>query len=581
MAKMANLVKRLCIKQKNSLRSVFSMSIIIEDDPYQDIYDDVSAELEYKSFTQVELFRHCLKTCDRIFKVSEFQYGKKSTDIPPDFLEDIAFLYTIKRDCCSSEGMPTDKYDYPTSGKNFMKSASDFSIGDLEDTLIKNQNDANVEYFFLKSPMKDEVHKIYSKYLPLFFGMKYSNPTEITSGGIVLVDNNFEKNYELLRLIKILYDCKAECNLDLGYLLRMSFSKQMKQISSSYSKAVEFIKERLLVRSSDSGFRVHLQTVMELEKYNNSVRSFINSFSEGIVEHVLKYIPHPSCEAIRFVCENIYLKVIKNLEKIPPTIPKKIESANAIQCYAYEHFLMTDIYRANYLEFYSQIFKVEASEDFYNKLGQFLNSNEISQTKTVEQLVDNHKDKILEILYPKISNGTERKKFSVRMERHKEDYGILVRVYNLVMNRRESVCLNNFEMCVMIYLYEILSDKAIDIPLSSGYMADKKSRDLKITALVKQIKAKLNEEEISNPLSEEEFFLACLWLGEQMYTLMNCRTIKIQILREKMKSKLLEYWLASVPLLTESGYRVNLEDLIEKILPKQELQRIVDDATKL
>ena len=66
-----------------------------------------------------------------------------------------------------------------------------------------------------------------------------------------------------------------------------------------------------------------------------------------------------------------------------------------------------------------------------------------------------------------------------------------------------------------------------------------------------------------------------------MYTLINCRTIEIQILREKMKSKLLEYWLESVPLLTESGYRVNLEDLIEKILPKQELQRIVDDATKL
>lgn len=556
------------------------MSIMIEDDPYQDIYDDVSAALEHKSFTQVELFRHCLKTCDRIFNVSEFRYGKKPTDIPSDFLEDIAFLYTIKRDQCSSEGMPTGKYDYPTSGKNFMESASDFSIGDLEDTLIKNQNDANVEYFFFKSPMKDKVHKIYSKYLPLFFGMKYSNPTEITSGGNVLA-NNFEKNYELLRLVKILYDCKEECGVSLSYLLRMSSTKQMRQISSSYSKAVEFIKERLLVRSSDSGFRIHFQTVMELEEYNNSVRSFINSFSEGIVEHVLKHIEQPSCKMIRFVCENIYLKVIENLEKIPPSIPKKIERADAIQCYAYEHFLMTDIYRANYLEFYSQIFKVEASEDFYSKLRQFLNSNEISQTKTVEQLVDNHKDKLLEILYPKISNGTECKKFSTRIERHKEDYGILVRVYNLVMNRKESVCLNNFEMVVIIYLYEILSDKAIDIPLSSGYMADKKSRDLKIKALVKQIKAKMNDEEISNSLSEEEFFLACLWLGEQMYTLVNCRTIEIQILREKMKSKLLEYWLSSVPLLTESWYRVNFEDMIKKILPKQELQKIVDDATKL
>ena len=54
-----------------------------------------------------------------------------------------------------------------------------------------------------------------------------------------------------------------------------------------------------------------------------------------------------------------------------------------------------------------------------------------------------------------------------------------------------------------------------------------------------------------------------------------------QTLREKMKSKLLEYWLATFPLLIESGYTVNLEDLIEKILPKEELQKIVDDAIKL
>lgn len=541
----------------------------MDEDTYQDIYDDVSAELEVGKFTQLELFHHCLKTCDKIFEVSEFQYGKKSLNIPPDFLEDIAFLYAEKRDYCSSEGMPNGKYDYPTSWVDYKDSTSNFSIGDLEDTLIKNQNDANVEYFFLKSPMKDKVHKIYSKYLPLFFGIKYS------------LDNDFKKNYELLRLIKILYDCKEECGVNLSYLLRVSSSKQMRQISNSYSKPVDFIKERLLVRSADSDFRIHFQTVMELEKYNNSVRSFINSFSEGIINHSLKDIPQPSCKRRRFVCENIYLKVIENIEKITPSISEKNETAEAIQCYSYEYFLMTDIYRSNYSEFYSKIFKVEANEDFYSKLRKFLNSDEISQTENVGQFIDSHKDKLLEILYPEISSGKDRKKFSTRIDRHKEDYGILVRVYNLAMNRNESAYPSNFEMVDIIYLYEFLSDRAIDIPLSSGYMADKKSRDLKITALVKQIKAKLNDEKISNPLSDEEFSLACLWLGEQMYTLINYRTIEIQTLREKMKSKLLKYWLAKFPLLPKRGYTVNLEDLIKEILPNEQLQKIVDDATKL
>lgn len=56
MAKMANLVKWIVCKTKNSLRSVFFMSIMIEDDPYQDIYDDVSAELDHKSLHKLNYF---------------------------------------------------------------------------------------------------------------------------------------------------------------------------------------------------------------------------------------------------------------------------------------------------------------------------------------------------------------------------------------------------------------------------------------------------------------------------------------------------------------------------------------------
>jgi len=54
-----------------------------------EFWDDVSADLEGKTFTQLELFRHCLKTCKRLFEISEFQYGKKAENIPSDFIEDI------------------------------------------------------------------------------------------------------------------------------------------------------------------------------------------------------------------------------------------------------------------------------------------------------------------------------------------------------------------------------------------------------------------------------------------------------------------------------------------------------------
>lgn len=43
-------------------------------------------------------------------------------------------------------------------------------------------------------------------------------------------------------------------------------------------------KERVIVRNLDSGYRVDFRTIMDLEKYNNSVRSFINFFSKGITQ---------------------------------------------------------------------------------------------------------------------------------------------------------------------------------------------------------------------------------------------------------------------------------------------------------
>ena len=49
---------------------------IIPYDPYQDVYDEVSAELALKEFNMLELFRHCVETCHKIFKLSEFRYGK-------------------------------------------------------------------------------------------------------------------------------------------------------------------------------------------------------------------------------------------------------------------------------------------------------------------------------------------------------------------------------------------------------------------------------------------------------------------------------------------------------------------------
>ena len=80
-----------------------------------------------------------------------------------------------------------------------------------------------------------ELWKLNRNYLRKFFGIEYD-------------DKSFSESekYETLRLIKILYDCINECQVDLAYLLRMSALKQNRRIPNSYSKAFEFIKERVI-----------------------------------------------------------------------------------------------------------------------------------------------------------------------------------------------------------------------------------------------------------------------------------------------------------------------------------------------
>lgn len=546
---------------------------VIPNDPYQEIYDEVSTDLALSKFNELDLFRHCIETCHKIFELSEFQYGKAAKNIPFDFLDDILTLYLEQFcQCTTKEDLSKEKYAYYTSCLDFPDDT--FSLADLSAIIMGTNNNKVVDI----DSKRIELWKLNKNYLQKFFGIEFNGKS----------DSQAEK-YETLRLLKILYDCLNECNVNLAYLLRMSDLKQNWKIPNSYSNALAFIKERILTRTRtiDSDYHVDFRTIMELEHHYNAVKSFINSFSEGIINHILEQIDSPCCLVKRFICENIYQQVIDNLKNMSHVNLKKIDTPEAIQYYAYEHFLMTDIANEEYNDFFSEKFVVEAKEDFYIHAEDFLVANNIEYVslERITNFTEKYKKELTKIIYSNMSDNNELRKFSIRIERHMDDYAIIGRVYNLGIKRNEFSELNGLEILAIIYLYEYLSDKGTDIPLHSGYNGiyekDKKRRDLKIKALMKQFSAKLENKKIANPLSEEEFFLACEWLTEQMYILINHRTVEIQILREKMKSALLKYWRETIPLLTESGYTVPLEILIEKILPISQRQEIISTALKI
>ena len=365
---------------------------IMQNDPYQDIYDDVEADLDPEKFNHLDLFRHCIETCHRIFELSEFRYGKAAKNIPTDFLDEIATLY-LEVTCWWSEDeiSEEDRYAYFTSCVHYPDEK--FSIADLSEMIMER----NTELIDIDSK-NIELWKIKQNYLQKFFGITYNGKSESQA-----------EKYETLRLLKILHDCIRECNVDLGYLLRLSLLKQNSSIPNSYSKAVRRKNNRhcrSLPTAPNSDYRVDFRTIMDLEKYNNSVRSFINSFSEGIVDHILQQLEQPSCRVKRFVCENIYQNVIDNLREIKFSTVSKDEDVKTIQCYAYEHFLMTDIIDEKYSEFYSEIFVVETEENLYSKAEKFLLSNKIDSV-SLENLCDfagKYKKDLAKIVHSNITN---------------------------------------------------------------------------------------------------------------------------------------------------------------------------------
>lgn len=532
------------------------------DDPYLDIYSDVNAELQDVKIDHIALFNHCIRTCHEIFELSEFCYGKAAKNIPPDILGELATLYFGKTlNPLEYEEPAEGKYAYFTPHTNYPDRA--FSIADLSEVILGKDADP-----LDKDNKRNELWKLNQNYLGKFFGIKYDDKS-----------GDQGAKYETLRLLKILHDCIYECEVDLAYLLRFSFLKQTSKIPTSYSKALDFIKARIIVKDIE-----YFKLVMKLECYNNAVRSFINAFSEGIVDHMLRQIESPNPRIKRFICGKVYERVIDNLNATPLSELARDNDADYIQRYAYEHFLMADIIDEEYSKFYSEIFVVEAEEGFYNRAEAFLTTNDIASV-TLDELSDfvgKHKRGLVKVVHSNIADDTELRKLSIRIERHKDDYAIVGRVYNSGINRDEFSNLSGLEVVAIAYLYEYLSDNGTDIPLHSGYIStredDQKRRDLKIKALVKQLRARFEKTEIDSPLSEEEYFLACQWLTEQMYMLMNCRTVELQTLREMMKSALLKYWRRTIPLLTPSDDEIQLESLIEKILPIQQRQAIISEA---
>ena len=541
------------------------------DEVYMEILKQAGAEVCSNNFENHQVFAHCIKTCNQLFAVAEFHYGKAANNLNTRYLQAMGRVYDsiLEHDYLRKTILYV--YDYQTSAKHFpnMKYS-------LESMLENKYGDE-----FYESE-KNKLFTIKNKFLNRFFGYDYriNDPPDV--------------KYEMLRLVKILYDCNRNFpDVSLTCLMHDSIVRFHPNIESKYKKAIEFIKERIVMRRSDSGCRLPFEIIMEIERYNNSVHSFLNSCMIESVNYILSHVPqHPNtnCHITRLACTKIFNLIIRQLDsiKLPPI--KKVNEINAIQCYAYEHFismdLRTELYTLEDMAFKdSKEITFDLDEMTYFQIDELSLKDTNPTISNMESLV-NHFGKdggeLCSIIY---NCFPEEERVSVkiygkRLRRHIPHYEILWRLYVKEFNRNDGNYFSVREGIILICLYEILVEKKISIPLYSGYQPDS-PRKLKIDALLKQL-CNIFDKDTESSLTDEEYFIACYWLREKIFMLMNYRTNEIQQLMREAKKKLLSFWKQNVPVLQNNSNTDDLiyplDKLVEKILPREKLQTILNDA---
>lgn len=531
--------------------------------PYDEIYDDVEADMKLKKFDCTTLFMHCMQTCNRIFSVAEYRPGKDANNIPEDLFEDIGLLYDEKYCEIHNEDLSNEKYEYYTSYNN-VSDLDNISMYDLVGCYA-GEDDSD------KDCVKDDIKNIYTNFLPKYFGYRYDKKASP------------EIRYELIRLTKILYDCKKDCGKDLGLILRVSKIQFKSEVNSVYKESVDYIKARILIRRHAPEYQVSFEMIMEIERFANAIKSFMQFLNEKISKNILGYVCDKNSEKIRYIIENVCRVVIDNLADKELSNGVKYNEPETIQLYAYAHFILKEA-AAVYGDEEDPV-DIGFDNDVYDRIDEFCNAAEIKDVDDIESFVREYRDELVAILFFDDVDSNLKRRRKESLIRNIDSYKEMVRIYSCWMNKDDKDRIGLREVIILIGMYEMLVGKHVDIPLYSGY-TDGRYKKQKIKRLLMKMENYERSNSHESILTESEFYLASLWLFERMNMLMDCKTSQTMSLINQMQKSVLEYCLKQVPLLNkqsmpEECFLLNLDALREQIIPERVMQGILDEANTL
>ena len=546
---------------------------------YRVLYIQTASATDRNIFTCKKLFKNFIATIDQLFYLLSSEANTSSKASSETWIKIFAELYYY-RFCEIRKNSPQlfvqEKYGYFTK---YSASLAPISIYDytwsvtLATTGMSQLSPtATEEEYQQYSAIRERIIYIYTEYLPSFFGIEYSKSLPK------------EKRYELICLIKILYDCSTTSPLGgkFIYLLTPSIIKFSSSIETTYKRDVNFIKRHLCARmlcSINSAHETCISNIIYMEKYANALKYFLDSFLYNAISHVVNHAKgNMTCSRKRKIMLSVYDKIIKNTKKsdFNHTDPyNHLKDPKAIAAYAYLHFLLTGVegYFLSLKHKTTDDYYPEASPEFYDNLQIFPIDDLIDNEDSFSVFLNAQKNNI--ISHVPMGKGTKKSQLE-RFSDHTRYYVFLFTFFQKVIQKKDSPLTGKDALYIVMFYETIALDKK-KIPLFEGYTKSEK-RSLTIVHLLKDLEQRLNVTNIQ-ALSDEEYVLTCLWLEERMIAFWDMRTAVIQDRMLKTRLAILQIWEKTFPFMTdEQTHPPSLNDFVATLLPQNDLKKLIEDA---
>lgn len=567
------------------------------EDAFQDIYNDVFADLCGSS--EIDLYQHCITVCQRLFALAEYDFFKEPQNIPDDLLQEIATEYLEYQNNHHLVVSPIDLYrekntvsyranecispitnKWKTTVYNLAKQLWEEKEGTLHLKNLekaKSEKDKNQvkklreDREYRITEIKDKLEHL-TKYLPVLFGVTY-NPEQTSA-----------YRYETLRLLRILYDCRKEHGLDIGYLCMESPFRFQHNLHNPYKESIIQIRERII--TPPVPYQIDYNLVIHLEVYVNAVKSYLHSLSDKLITPIIEGLPNTSWKAEAVAREMCYRLILSRLKYIShddaniiTTDPKF--DLDAFRAYAYVHFLtlgtvdsqinLEDIKSSDN----SELQKLEISEMAYDIAQQYTGQS-VNLTEADIYTFCMVNRKVFSQLFGKDSPCSANT-FLQTMKRNKKDYFLLARFNNHIEGRHPPTVIEGKRLFLLICLYENAKRNSVNIPISWGYSKGNKMKPIKI----KNALDRLYDWADNNfpETADIEIFLISHWLAHRIYAVITYRTYRIQVIEQKMKKLLLQAWTKEISPIyydhsSEKAPLFELEDFTHRLITTDEMDRI-------